>query len=213
MGASIGIELLPEWAPSLNPAHARFDVLVTVPAGAAPVDPSTLRVELRDAAGEVVGTIAAGLDEHPAPVTGPGWRVITGRHVAITDEIAHAEAVVGAARSRRTSRADARRTLNVVPIRDVLGVPGEPRLWWRFCNTTDAPIAVSELLDDTVVWLDDVAVQPPATYNGPAQLPPGRAISNLVSLSDLGITISSPSEITVSILGHRFGPIPLVDHA
>jgi len=209
MSASIGIELLPEWAPSRNPAHARFDVFVTVPDGAAPLDPGALRVELRDSAGEVIGTIAPGLEERPTPLTGPGWRVITGRHVVIADEVAYATAVLGVARSPRTSRADGRRTLTVVPIRDVLGVPGEPRLWWRFRNTTDAPIVVSELLANTVVWLDDIAVHPPSTYNGPAKLPPGRAISNLVSLADLGITTAIPGEITMTILGTRFGPISL----
>lgn len=181
-GSGVGLELLPDWTPSVNPRLARFNAVVKLAAGARLATGTQLSVRLLgDESDDPVTLVSAELDD----LMGPDWRAVSGRLLEINPAAAVAEGLLAGRVSGPVFRRDAVVPVSLTAIRDVVGIAHEPHLWWRYYNATGRPVDVAALRATTVLWVDDRRFGVATNYNGPAQLPPGRALFDLWSFDDL----------------------------
>lgn len=184
--SDVHIHLLPDWSPSRMSALVQVAAIVKVMPGCV-LDPATpVTVRFFDDAGQQVVTSSLALDADAGKLVGPAWQYLRGALVKIDDTVIAADAIVGSSRSTRRLRAEANQSVLLDPVPGHLGLPHEPHLWWRFSNHHHQPIAACDIIASTVIFLDGRALRPPpATYDGPACLPPGRTLSGLWSLEQL----------------------------
>lgn len=151
------------------------------------LDPATpITVRFFNDSGQQVAARDLALDAAAGKVVGPGWQYVRGALVKIDNTVIAADAVVGASRSARRTRAEQKQQVLLDPVPGDLGLAREPHLWWRFSNQHDQPIAARAIIASTVIFLDGRALRPPAaTYDGPAYLAPGRTLSGFWSLEQL----------------------------
>ena len=181
-GSGVGLELLPDWTPLVNPRLARFNAVVKLAAGARLATGTQLSVRLLgDESDDPVTLVSAELDG----LMGPGWRAVPGRLLEISPAAAVAEGLLAGDVSGPVFRRDAVVPVSLTAIRDVMGMAHEPHLWWRYYNATGRPVDVAALRATTVLWVDGRWFGVATDYNGPAQLPPGRALFDLWSFDDL----------------------------
>jgi hypothetical protein len=196
----IYLQLWPDWSPSSAAGVARFPALLKVGAGAS-VDPAaTIQIRLRDADGEVLAVETTGLG---GPIAGPAWRELPGGLVAIPDAVASAEAALGDVVSAAAARSDGELAVQLEPVGGALGLPGEPHLWWCYRNQGDEPVAVADVLRETVLLVDGEQLRPPPVpYNGPSRLPPRRALSGWWSLDSFeAVGPHRPHRFVLKVLG------------
>lgn len=196
----IYLHLWPDWSPSSAAHVARFPAILKVRAGATVDASAKLEIRLRDASGEVVAVETTSLE---APIVGPAWLELPGGLVAIPDAVASAEAVFGDVVSAPAKRTDVERAVQLEPAGGELGLPGEPHLWWCYRNQSVEPVAVTDVLRETVLYVDGEAMRPPPKpYNGPSRLPPRRALSGWWSLDSFGaVDRHSPHRFALEVLG------------
>jgi hypothetical protein len=186
MHSSVAIQILPDWTPSLVDRNlARFDTILKIPAGSL-IEDGTLQLRLLDESLRLieVKTTALTLGAE-GPVVGPSWKVIRGELTKLPEASMHCFAVLNDARSTIVDRADATIPVLLRGIEGEVGLKGEPHLWWRFYNDTAQPISVERILTTTLLRIDDQTFLPrPSSYDGPAYLPPRRALSGVWSLDE-----------------------------
>jgi hypothetical protein len=181
-GSGVGLELVPNWTPSMNPRLARFDAVVKVAAGAQLAAGIPLRVRLLDdGADDPVVRVSAELDG----LTGPDWRTVSGRLIEVEPAVAVAEGLLAGRASRPVLRRDAVVPVSLTAIRDVIGVAREPHLWSRYYNATGRPVDVAAVRAKTLLWVDGRWFGLTTNYDGPAQLAPGRALIDFWSFDAL----------------------------
>jgi len=147
-------------------------------------DLSALEVRLLDGLGEQVDSATHGYEEGASALVGPDWRLRRGRLVTLSGTVEHAEAVLGRMRSQVVPRTDGRERVSLVAIEGLLGVEREPHLWWRFYNGDTEPIPVDTVRRSMGLWVGERRLPLTTPYNGPALLPPGRAMTGLWYLAD-----------------------------
>jgi hypothetical protein len=178
----VGVELLPDWTTSRNPRLARFDAVIKIARGATVPAGSQLRVRL---SGGDAGTPLVRAVADIGGIAGPSWRELRGALLEIEPSIAAAEGELAGRVSPPVYRRDATTPVSLTAIRDTIGLPDEPLLWWRYYNAAPAHVAVQPLRARAALRADDHVFRLSGTYNGPAELPPGRAMSGLVSADHL----------------------------
>lgn len=181
-GRGLGLEILPDWTPSKNGRLARFDAVIKVAAGVSIEHSVRLRIRLKGRDEEDVlvesGTEFRGL-------TGPMWQYVRGGLVDIDRDVSAVDGVLEGCTSVPVLRRNGYRPVTLSAFRDMIGMPGEPLLWWRYYNHTGHSVAIRQLRAKSVLWADGQPFRLSTNYNGPAQLPPGRAVSGLWSSEDL----------------------------
>jgi hypothetical protein len=176
------VVLVPDWSPSINSRLARFDAIIKVPAGQTVFSGTPLDVQLASDERDVQLVTS---DHDVGAIQGPAWRYVRGRLVEVGDRVSSAVAVLGPATSAPSLRPAALTAVSLLPIDYRIGIRDEPVLLWRYGNSTDQPLPVGELLARAVLSANDQPMIVGMTYNGPASLPVGRAVSGWWSTMDL----------------------------
>lgn len=182
LAGGVGLEVLPDWTPSNNPRLARFDAVIKVAVGARVPAGSELQVRLigGNSGGSMI-TIATDI----RGLVGPSWWEIRGSLVDIEPNISAVEGELAGCVSRPVYRKDATTPVSLTALRDTIGLKDEPLLWWRYYNSATVHVEVQSLRAQAILRADGRSVRLSRTYNGPAQLPPRRAMSGLLSAADL----------------------------
>jgi hypothetical protein len=206
----IAIQLLPDWTPSsVDERLVRLDALVKVPSAGVLADtPLDLLFTDDDERVVAVEQVPAHLAQG-RPLVGPAWVVIPSGLLKMSAGSTRAHARVGSVRSASVARRDGALPvlLDAVPLQ--VGVAGEPHLWWRFYNRSPTPVPVDRIFATTTVQIDERTFsRPVGPYNGPAQLPPKRAISGLWSLDDFDARLrQGQHRFHLTILGDASAPV------
>jgi hypothetical protein len=182
--SAAALHLVPLWTPTANPRVVSLDALIKARAGAMVDAPSSMELRMLDAHGRLIEVAHDVLRPSQDALRGPGWLHVRGQLVRLPDEATALEGVLGALRSPPVLRARAGEPVELTAIPLELDLPGEPHLAWHYRNAQDAPVEVGALFASTRLHVDDrtFALSRHETYNGPAQLPAGRALSGWWSL-------------------------------
>lgn len=182
--AAVHVQLLPDWTAGRR-ALARFDVLLKVASGQRLAVPAQMEVIMLDSLGQVLRTVSVPLASRE-PRQGPGWQWLRAGVTEVGRDVEQAACVVAGRRTQPVERREATRPVALVPVFAQVGLPGEPHLFWRFYNHRAVALPAAAVLGDRVLWLDGRRYRLlDAAYDGPALLPPGRALSGLLSLDDI----------------------------
>jgi hypothetical protein len=202
------IQLLADWTPSsVDPLLGRFDALLKIPRGAV-LEDGTTQLLLLDDQGRVLTATNIPL-QLEGVIAGPSSKLVRGGLVRLSEGTTHAVGILNDVRSAPVARLDATIPVLLRAIARQVGIAGEPHLWWRFYNRTSAPIHVGRIFETSVLHVDDRTFSPRAApYNGPAELPPKRAVSGLWSLDDFDATLRRGlHRFQLSILGEASEPL------
>jgi hypothetical protein len=183
------VQIFPEWTmSSLDPRLAGFDVIVKLAPHRA-LDGSSLQILLLDREQRIVDTNTTPLAvEGKEPRIGPRWDVVRARPVKVGADVVAACAEVDGVRSEPVSRGGVTLPFMLRPVHGVLGLAREPHLWWRFQNLRAAAVDVDQLFAAAILEIDGRELPvPPDTYNGPARLACGAALSGFWSLEDFHV--------------------------
>jgi hypothetical protein len=198
------IHLIPDWITRGPRRKARFDAVVKVAAGAVVEDAAAIAIRLFDDQGRLVAT-QDGMHAESPRMQGPAWQRVRGRWMDVANATQAEAEFAGATTSPGVHSHEMQETVSLAAIPAVVGVAGEPHLWWRFHNRTDAPVTASDVLHDQKVWIDGQAYSLPLeSYDGPAFLQPGYAFTGLRSLDGVypGVRLGR-HRVSVEMLGHR----------
>lgn len=203
---SFGVELMPDWTPSMNPRLVRLDAIIKVAAGAWIAPGTALRARLKRVEAE---DLTITLSEELSGLTGPDWRQVRGRLIEIDPAVWAAEGMLPGCVSAPVFRRDGQAPVFLAVIRDRIGVADEPILWWRYYNATNQLLNVAQIRAQTRLRLDGQSIALRTNYNGPSQLPPGRAMSGLWRANDLPELTSGTYQIQLVIGDHASTQVTL----
>jgi hypothetical protein len=183
------VQIFPEWTmSSLDPRLAGFDVVVKLAPHRA-LAASSLQILFLDQQQRVVDINTTPLAlEGKEPRIGPRWDVLRARPVTVGADVVAVSAEVAGVRSEPVSRGGVTSPFTLRPVHGVLGLAREPHLWWRFQNIRAAVVGVDQLFAAAILEIDGRELPvPPGTYNGPAWLAGGAALSGFWSLEDFSV--------------------------
>lgn len=198
------VQLLPDWSPSRRPGLARFDALVKVTAGTRLPPGAQLTIELLGALG---GPQVLDSELDGAELLGPTWRHVRGRLVEVAPTVTTVLARLAGQVSDPVSREDAPSVVSLVVIPGLLGAADEPLLWWCYRNTGSDPVGVRRLRAGTALRADGHRLPLGGPYNGPAELPPGRALSGFWVLRDLAALGPGRHRVELVVEHHLSNPV------
>jgi hypothetical protein len=176
---------------SLDPRLVGFDLVIKL-APHRTLDASSLRIMMLDKQQHALEINTTPLPvDGKEPLAGPRWKIVRARPVRLPAEVVAVRAEVAGVRSEAVAREGLPAALTLRPVHGQLGMAREPHLWWRFHNLRAPVVDVDGLFASAILEIDGRQLPVPReTYDGPARLATGSALSGFWSLGDFDVDAS-----------------------